>query len=101
MLLNLAVGAFITAESVICIYCYFGVKTTESYENMASDLYESNWPDLPVKLQKYCIVMIANMQRPVYYHGFNICNLDLEIFVVVRKSSIQMKFKISNLIHNF
>lgn len=67
------------------LYCYFGKMASESYENMSESLYESNWLCLPVDLQKHFIVMIANVQRPIFYHGFKIVNMDLETFTRVRE----------------
>lgn len=59
---------------------------TESYEQMADRLFESKWPDLPVYLQKYFIVMIANTQKPIYYHGFGVANMKMETFCGVNIS---------------
>lgn len=66
------------------IYCYLGRVATESFLKMSECSYESNWQRLPVKLQKYFIVMIANMQQPLYYHGFSVAVLNLETFNKVR-----------------
>lgn len=66
------------------LYCYFGVLATESFKSMTDSLYESEWSKFPVALQKYVIVMIANMQKPLRYHGFGIANLDLVTFIGVR-----------------
>lgn len=65
------------------IYCYFGKSATESYAKMTDYLVESNWYEHPNKLQKYFILMIANTQTPVFYHGFNIAVLDLGTFAKV------------------
>lgn len=59
---------------------------TDSFEQMSNCLYyDSNWFDLPVELQKYLIVMIAYMQKPLYYHGFEVAKLDLRTFIQVRR----------------
>lgn len=50
---------------------------------MADCVYEMNWQKLPLQLQKYIIVMIENMQKPLYYHGFNIIKLELNTFIKV------------------
>lgn len=47
---------------------------------MAGTLYDCNWYDLPLDLQKYFIMMIANAQTPVHYHGYGIITLNLETF---------------------
>lgn len=62
------------------VYCYFGKLATESFEQMADSLYESNWSNLPVRLQKYVLLIILNTQRPLRYHGFHLAYLDLETF---------------------
>lgn len=51
---------------------------------MADCIYELAWRKLTNGLQKYFIILIANMQRPFYYHGFGIANLDLETFTKVK-----------------
>lgn len=77
-----------TGASNLFIYCYFGMLTTESYDQMGVGLYyDLCWPDMPVKLQKYLVIMIANMQIPIYYHGFEVAKLNLCTFVEVRKYS--------------
>lgn len=65
------------------LYCFYGKMATESYERMAMCLYESNWIEQPIHLQKYFILMIGNMQRPLYYHGFGIAVLNLKTFTTV------------------
>lgn len=65
------------------LYCYFGKIATESYEKMADCLFESNWLELPVQLQKYFILMIGNSHRSLYYHGFGLAVLRLETFASV------------------
>lgn len=75
----------------LLVYCYFGKMTTDSYRKMSDCVFEMNWPELPNQLQKFIILMIENMQRPLYYHGFGIVNLDLETFA---KVSVQIPFEI-------
>lgn len=67
------------------LFCFYGKLATESHENMADSLYEANWMKLPIKLQKHCILMIQNIQMPLYYHGFGLAVLDLETFTAVGK----------------
>lgn len=69
--------------SNLFIYCYFGKLTTVSYEMMADCVYEMNWYNQPIKLQKYTALMIAGMQQPVYYEGFNITTMNLSTFIKV------------------
>ena len=64
-------------------YCYFGKLTTESFAQMCDCIYDLKWPYLSSELQKSVILMIANMQEPIYYHGFRIVTLDLNTLVRV------------------
>lgn len=70
-------------------YCYFAKLATESFLKMGDSLYESNWTELPFELQKYLIVMIGNMQLPMYYHGFGVAVLNLETFTSVSKIRLE------------
>lgn len=66
--------------ATLFLYCYFGKLAIECYEQMPLCLFQSNWPELPAHLQKYFILMIANAQRPLRYHGFGCTVLDLNTF---------------------
>lgn len=72
--MTIVVHAFFAISMTPFLYCYFGKSATDSY-----------WQKLPIELQKYLILMIANMQRPLYYHGFGIAVLDLETFIKVKE----------------
>lgn len=83
--------------SNLSVYSYFGQIASESYEEMADCLFESNWCEHPVELQKYVLLMVQNIQNPMYYHGFGIANLDLETFTDVSHdylllNQLQIKF---------
>lgn len=65
------------------IHCYYGKLASFSYEQMANCIFESNWKDLPNNLQKYFIIIIANAQKPIFYHAFNVVVLNLETFAKV------------------
>lgn len=75
--------ALMLGISMMFVYCYFGELANSSFENMTNALYESNWLNLPIKLQKYYIVMIGNAQQSLYYHGFHITILNLNTFAKV------------------
>lgn len=76
-------AATTVSSSNLFIYCFFGKLATESYQKMADCLYESKWWELPVELQKYLLLMNMNMQRLLYYHGFEVAVLNLETFTRV------------------
>lgn len=67
---------------ILFLYCYFGKIATECFENMADALYEADWQDSPIELQKFFILMIGNAQQPLHYHGF-LANLKMETFANV------------------
>lgn len=74
----------IIGTSVLFLYCFFGQMASESYDKMCDCVYDLNWQKLSPNLQKYLVLMIASMQRPLYYHGFVVVTLDLNLFVRVR-----------------
>lgn len=69
--------------STLLLYCYYGKLATDSYEKTPSLVFEMDWYKQSYKVQQYLILMIANMQKPIYYHGFEVVKLDLETFVTV------------------
>lgn len=78
--LSIAIAGFCTVATSPFLYCLWGKNGGDSYAKMADRLFESDWHHFPVKLQKYFVIMIANMHRPLYYNGFGIAVLDLETF---------------------
>lgn len=63
--------------------CFFGCRATANYENIANYSYESNWYELSNDKQKYFIMMICNAQRPRYFHGCHLFNVNLDTFAKV------------------
>ena len=64
-------------------YCYFGKLATDNFVQMSDCVYDMNWHKLSNELQKNVILMIANMQRPIYYHALYAALLDLNTYVRV------------------
>ena len=56
---------------------------------MTDSLFDSKWPELPVRLQMFFVFMIADTQRPIYYHGFGMANMKLETFGAVYETNQQ------------
>lgn len=81
--------------STLFLFCFFAKMGTENFLKMGDCLYDSNWHELPVNLQKYLILIIGNMQIPIHYHGFGLAYLNLETFAKVCKTVITyyMMFK--------
>lgn len=75
--------AIIVGVSNMFLYCFFGKLSTDSFMKMCQCLFESNWFKIQVDLQKYFILMIADAQKPLYYHGFHMAILNLETFAAV------------------
>ncbi|XP_055309884.1 odorant receptor 82a-like [Sitodiplosis mosellana] len=69
---------FFCGLSNLFVYCYFGKVANESFSEMNDCLYESNWHNLPLDLQKWLPLLIKNTQKPIFYHGFGVAVLQLE-----------------------
>lgn len=87
--MGLLVSCGLVGVANLFFFCYFGILATESFRGMADALYESNWSEVPVRLQKYFIIMVANTQKPVYYHGFGVAVLNLETFTRVSQAILK------------
>lgn len=81
--ITLLLSAGLVATLNLFVYCYFGKMATESFAEMANLVYEANWIDLPIELQKFALIAIINMQKPLVYHGFSVAILNLETFTKV------------------
>lgn len=80
------------SSSLLFFYCYFGKIATDSFQTMADCLFEVDWLDVRVDLQKYYIMIIQNARSPIFYHGFHLAILDLSTFT---KVSCTKRFKIN------
>lgn len=76
--------ALLVSGANLYFYCHFGNRTTSDYSQMTHILFESNWIEQPVELQRFIKMMIANAQRPLFYHGSRIVNLNLETYLKVK-----------------
>lgn len=61
-------------------YAYFGTYATTVFSKHADYLFESEWCELPVQLQKFILLMIFNSQRSQCYKGNGLFLLDLPFF---------------------
>lgn len=73
--------------SILLLYCFFGKVATSSYEDMIDYLYFANWTESPIVLQKEFVILLANAQKPLSYHGFGVVFLNLETFTKVKEDN--------------
>lgn len=67
------------------VYSYFGHEANENHMEISDCFYQSDWYNLPLYLEKYFVIIIANAQRPLYYHGFGVAFINLNTFIRVTK----------------
>lgn len=67
-------------NSIMFLLCFFGKIATDSFAEMGDISYGADWQNLSPALQRYFIVIIANAQQPLYYDGFGVAILNLEMF---------------------
>lgn len=60
------------ANCVCYVYLYtnFGEETNKSFENISSLLYEGDWIKQPNHLKKTLLLMMQNVQKPMFYTTF-------------------------------
>lgn len=59
---------------IFYLLCHSGDKVTDHFNTLNDSYYEVLWYRLPVKQQKYFILLILNAQKPIYLEGFSIQN---------------------------
>lgn len=90
--------SLLVSSANLYFYCYYGNRSTNDYAKMAQLLFESNWNEQPVELQKFFKMMISNAQRPLFYHGFRMVHLNLETYLKVSWCHRRMRI---NKVDNF
>lgn len=82
VLLPLIIACTMSIGTVF-LYCFFGSLTTDQFLRYAHISYESEWYTLPIELQKFIQLIIADAQRPRIFQGFKIIDLNLLAFTKV------------------
>lgn len=75
--------SLIVSGANLFLYCYYGNRSTNDYAQMAHSLYHSSWYKHSAAMQRFFKMMIANAQRPLFYHGFRMVELNLETYLKV------------------
>lgn len=78
--------ATIVSPFALYVYCHFGDLTSTSFELYSKYLFEMQWYRLPLKFQKYFILMIGNSQQPMQYDGYRLVILNRSVFLKVINS---------------
>lgn len=78
--------------STMFLYCYFGGRASIDIISYPNLLFQSSWFKLPTEYQKFIVVMIANAQIPLHYHGFGMARLNLATFAAVISNFEELKF---------
>lgn len=83
MNLFLMATALQASTGSVFLYCYVGSMITDQFFIYGDIAYESDWHKLPLGLQKYFQLIIADAQRQRVFTGFNVIDLDLTAFTKV------------------
>ena len=83
MSIGIFIMAALTGGGILLIYCYVAHKSSECFLQLATILYNSNWKQMPINLQKLIIIMIIEAQKPILYGAYALFNLNLETFIKV------------------
>ncbi|VEN56562.1 unnamed protein product, partial [Callosobruchus maculatus] len=67
--------------------CYFGVFITERGAAYNTSLYESNWYSCSSRFKRAMLIMMNQMQRPLYLTIGKFFPLSLQTFVQVTKAA--------------
>lgn len=64
----------------VFVYCFVGTYVTEAFLRYAATTYEIHWYKLPIQLQPFALLIIADAQRPCNLTGLGIFDLNLALF---------------------
>lgn len=67
----------------IYLHCYLGKSVTERYDALPDHLFHSRWYGLSMQMQKYFVLLLANTQEPLAFHGLGMFTLDMGAFSAV------------------
>lgn len=65
------------------VYCLLGAIVSDYCLRFSDILYDSMWYNLDVSTEKFLILMIANMNKPLEFDGYYIVPLNLITFTKV------------------
>lgn len=68
------------STGTVFLYCYVGSLTTEQFSRYATIPYESDWLMMPLQLQKFLLIIVAEARRPVEFSGLGLFSLNLMAF---------------------
>lgn len=77
--------------SIFYLLCHFGDKVTDHFDSLSDSYYEVLWYRLPVKQQKYFILLILNAQKPIYLEAFTLQNTRETFKKVISIISMEMR----------
>lgn len=63
----------------LALFCYHANFASDRVACIGYNIYDWNWFEYPVELQKYTILVIAQSQEPVYFVGFNLIRCTMEV----------------------
>lgn len=58
-------------------YCHFATMASDRMSNIGNVVYDSNWYEFPLELQKNCILIMVQAQQNVYITGFELIRCTL------------------------
>lgn len=62
------------------LFCYFANLTTDRVLAIGDDVYNLNWLEYPVQMQKCLILIIARSHEPIQFTGLQMIECSMEMF---------------------
>lgn len=54
----------------LSVLCFFGDEVNTQYENIQNEIYDCDWLEYPLKVQKLIPTILIVAEKPVYIQGF-------------------------------
>lgn len=62
------------------LYCYYATSTVDRVSSVGESVYDLNWFEYPLEMQKIVALMIARSQKSGQFSGLNLIYCTLEAF---------------------
>lgn len=70
--------------------CYFGQHVEDTYDQLSTSFYESNWINQSESFKKLMRVMMENLRKPEKVSAFGVFTVNLENFKNAMNSAFSL-----------
>lgn len=77
------------------LLCHFGGNVTNRFEKVGDDVYQLEWYNLPIEMQKQLPIIMASAQKPIYIRGYGDTRSTYFVFKKVFRIVFKNNFQVN------